>query len=82
MPTNHRQNASASPASPQERLLAPLEKIWNMGLLRLKFQLCQPTDPVDFLCRQISISRTEVKADHLSLLELWLNSKEQEWKRG
>ncbi len=51
-----------------------------MGMLRLKFQLCQPADPVDFLCRQISISRTEVKSDKLALLEVWLNTKKREWK--
>lgn len=81
MSTTYRQRTSTSSPSTQERLLAPLEKIWNSGMLRLKFQLCQPADPVDFLCRQISISRTEVKGDVLNLLQLWLNTKEQEWKR-
>ena len=81
MMANHRQQRTpTSSLSPQEQLLAPLEKIWNMGMLRLKFQLCQPADPMDFLCRQISISRSEIKAEKLTLLELWLNTKEQEWK--
>lgn len=82
MPTKHRPLTRLSPLSPQERLLAPLEKIWNMGMLRLKFQLCQPAEPVDFLCRQISVSREEITAENLAILELWLHSKEREWKRS
>lgn len=59
----------------------PLEKIWRMGLLRLKFQLCQPKDPFAFFCQQVGLNYEEITEEGTALLSAWLLSKEKDWKK-